>query len=223
MFADIFEVEWNGACDIEGDSTESLVKDYAKSSGEDKKLLVSLADVFARIPELKGLYETVLTRKSMCMTLVGDVFKNMKDRPLPLDVSAAQQVPEPGHFWFQLVQTGKLTETQVKEWIPPVTELIQEKVGEDWRGKVSHTDSKPWSKTLPTYHSTLAGTANIWIPPLLGEIYEPLCIHMMALYQLSIFARYRPAIWHEILEGNQDQYRGLIESYSGCLDAWVLN
>jgi len=40
----------------------------------------------------------------------------------------------------------------------------------------------------------------------------------MMLYELSILARYRPAVWREIIEGSLDQYRALIEAYDQVVD-----
>jgi hypothetical protein len=52
-----------------------------------------------------------------------------------------------------------------------------------------------------------------WIKPLFGEVQEPFSIHLVLLYQLSILARYRPAVWREIIEGDEDQYQVLFTGY----------
>ena len=36
----------------------------------------------------------------------------------------------------------------------------------------------------------------------------------MLLYQLSILTRYRPAVWREIIEGEQNAFRPLILGYN---------
>lgn len=213
LLADL--LKWNGMSPemLKTIAPKSSIKEYGKASESDKKLLVSLPDLLARVPELKGLYETVLNKRSLCMTLVSDVQKNMSDRLSRPKLGEVPQIQEPGHFWLQLLQTANLQEAEVRSLAPPVTELI-EIPGKDWTAKVLDAENKPWSESFPTYHSTLAGTWRIWIKPLLGVIQEPLFIHLMSLYQLSILARYRPAVWHEILEGEYDQYRVLIQSYA---------
>jgi hypothetical protein len=49
-----------------------------------------------------------------------------------------------------------------------------------------------------------------WIKPLLTSIVDPFALQLMLLYELSILARYRPAVWRDVLEGSLDHYRTLI-------------
>ncbi|MDR3615378.1 MAG: YaaC family protein [Candidatus Obscuribacterales bacterium] len=214
LLADL--LKWSGmnAQTLKNISPKSSIKDFAKASVDDKGLLVSLADLLARIPELKGLYEDILGKKSLCIPLVSDVSRNIAERMPPINFTSKPNVqpPNPGHFRVHLSGTLGMSKTQVDDLGIPAAEF-EENPGKDWNAKFTDSESLPWAKSFPTYHSSLAGTWNIWIVPLLGSIQDPLFIHMMALYELSIFARYRPAVWHEILEGSYDQYRILIQSY----------
>lgn len=56
-------------------------------------------------------------------------------------------------------------------------------------------------------------TGTCWIKPLFGSVHDVFAIHLLLLYALSILARYRPAVWREVLEGSFDQYRSLIAGY----------
>jgi hypothetical protein len=58
----------------------------------------------------------------------------------------------------------------------------------------------------------MSGTS--WIAPVLGGIKDVFAIHLMLLYALSILARYRPAVWREVIEGSLDEYRALIIGYA---------
>jgi hypothetical protein len=48
----------------------------------------------------------------------------------------------------------------------------------------------------------------------LGRVGDVFAIHLMLLYALSILARYRPAVWREVIEGTLDQYSALIVGYA---------
>jgi len=46
-----------------------------------------------------------------------------------------------------------------------------------------------------------------------GFVNDVFALHLVLLYALSILARYRPAVWQEVVEGELDQYRSLIAGY----------
>ena len=68
-----------------------------------------------------------------------------------------------------------------------------------------------WGQGAAFYKSALSPTS--WVAPIFGDLSDPLAIHLMLLYQLSILSRYRPAVWREVIEGNFDQYKMLITAY----------
>lgn len=53
-----------------------------------------------------------------------------------------------------------------------------------------------------------------FISPVFGCINDPLAVHLMISYLLSILSRYRPTVWREVVEGTLDQYRILIHQYN---------
>ena len=56
-------------------------------------------------------------------------------------------------------------------------------------------------------------TGTCWIKPLFGSVSNIFAIHLVLLYALSILARYRPAVWREVMEGSLDHYQSIIAGY----------
>jgi hypothetical protein len=61
-----------------------------------------------------------------------------------------------------------------------------------------------------THSSVLAYES--YVEPLLG-IDDVVVFDFMLLYALSIWARYRPALWREISEGELDRHRALVTTF----------
>jgi hypothetical protein len=60
--------------------------------------------------------------------------------------------------------------------------------------------------------------ATSWINPIRKSVDDVFALHLMLAYAFSILARYRPAVWRELVEGSLDQYRGLISYYYSAFD-----
>jgi hypothetical protein len=185
---------------------EKKIKDVKSTSAEDRDLLVSLNDLFARIPELKNIYKAVTGRNPLWVVVMEDA------QELVLRARIGTELPDTRTVAVRLHGSQEMSKEEVEELESPVTDL--EFKDDAWVGKISCNEEQPWSTSCTNYHSTLAGTSYIWIKRLLKSINSGLVIHLMLLYELSILARYRPAVWREILEGKYSEYRGLIQAYN---------
>ena len=73
---------------------------------------------------------------------------------------------------------------------------------------------------MPTWGTTskdciaLEQLPNVRLFKPVTNIDDIFAIHLMLLYELSILARYRPAVWRRILESNLDGYRSLLIGYN---------
>jgi hypothetical protein len=193
------------------------IKDFSATDSEDKQLLVSLSDLFARVPEVKDLYEKISGRRSMCFALHQSGLNSSENSEDMREMSRKGMFGmrrQRDYTWVALIGSADLSEQTVRDDGPPLSEiqLYKEVTDSNWIGKLHHQPDKYWFECIKTYRSTLTGT--IWIKPLLQTIENPLVFHMMLLYTLSILARYRPAVWREIIEGNFDYYGGLIQAYN---------
>lgn len=182
--------------------------------GEDRS--VGMMALFARVPELADAYRYV----------TGEWPFNFRffhsSRNMGEDVDDAQRagplsavIPKRArdYTWLGLGTTLAIPRDHLITHGPPLTELdIKTYAGSThWEGKWPTTVGGHWWETLKTYKSAMCGQS--WIKPLFGEVQEPFSIHLVLLYQLSILARYRPAVWREIIEGDEDQYQVLFTGY----------
>jgi hypothetical protein len=83
-------------------------------------------------------------------------------------------------------------------------------------GDFTHPSEKIGWECIETYKSGYTGTS--LIVPFWGQIHDPVIIHLMTLYALSIVVRYLPLLWHEIEDGGLDHIRALIEHYISVFD-----
>lgn len=82
-------------------------------------------------------------------------------------------------------------------------------------GNFSHPGDDYWWKYIETYKSGYCGTSII--VPVWGTR-DPLLIHFVILYALSIIVRYLPSLWHDIEEGELNHVRALVEHYLAIVD-----
>ncbi|MFC1455444.1 YaaC family protein [Microvirga arabica] len=183
--------------------------------------LVSLSELLARIPELHDLYEYVTGRPALSFAVHYSSInqsENFKDAEKNNTLSAAPARTR-DYSWISMPE--EIPKDHLLNNGPPLEELeIREFAGHrNWTGKLSHPAGEYWYDHLQTYKSAMSQTC--WVRPALGEIKDALPLHLMLLYQLSILARYRPAVWREILQGSWDQYSALIDAYTRVFDRVV--
>lgn len=210
-----FFPEFLRASDIDP-SEVTLHKPPSHGQPDGQGRTVSMMALFARIPELAEAYAYVTGGWPLNFP-VHHASRNMGE-----DIDDAQRAgPLPSllpkrarpYVWIGLGTPLSITADHLGEHGPPLTELeVREYAGSThWEGKLEVEPGLHWWKIMKTYKSAMC--AQSWIKPLFGQISDPFSIHLVLLYQLSILAHYRPAIWREIIEGDQDQYRVLLTGY----------
>lgn len=198
--------------------------EWDEVSTEDRGKLVSIADLLRRIPELQFMTNECLGVPPLSFHIVHSI-KNI--------IQHAQQGRDHG-----MIRSGpssnKLKETYVLVFphghgvtaeflnslplpIKDIQEEYDETLGQThFVGILTHPIAGYWWQYLNTYKSGYCGTSIIL--PFWDGIEDPLIIHFMILYALSIVVRYLPSLWHEIDDGNLDHIRVLIEHYLMIVD-----
>lgn len=180
------------------------------SYSEKTHLLIPVMELFARIPELIDVFEKTTGLNAKCFELFYAT-SGLCCQPGP-DDPPATLVGLRGNYSKQHLQDCGLPLSDLKEY----TARNDYYAGSRWAGwapqKMKFFDyvyEHPCDDTF--YVSPMSGY--YFISPLLKYINNPIAVHLILLYQLSILARYRPAIWRDIIEGPLDQYRILIAAY----------
>jgi hypothetical protein len=208
-------------------SLQRRPKSIADVPSEDQKKLISLADLFARVPELSDAYENVTGRPTLCFRVYSAISMNRdEDSEDRKKASSSVMKRTRAYTWLALGSSDVALDAHLREHGPPLEDLeIRDNDGDrSWTGRLPHPVGAPWDQHLPTHRSVMAPTC--WIKPVLSRIDDPFALQLMLLYELSILARYRPAIWREVLEGSFDHYRTLILGNNAVvarvIPEWVL-
>lgn len=178
--------------------------------------LLPLDGLLARIPELTSIYEYVTGRSSLTFG-IHHSSRNMGEN---IDDARAgnrydRMIPQRtrDYTWLDVYGSGRMTEEHIHENGPPLRDVEWgEYAGQwQWRGKLFHPSDTRWYDYMTLHKSAMTGTC--WIKPMFAGVDDVFALHLVLLYALSILARYRPAVWREVIEGKLDQYRSLIAGY----------
>lgn len=203
-------LKWCGASKEEVESISWKKKPSDADIGDPR--LIPLLGLLSRIPELIETFETVTEIDARCFHIfhaANGLQGASATHPIGIrgDYSKAHLLDcsLPIENLVELRPLIGLTEYRNCRWAGIVPNLA------------SKTNFWDWVRNNPIdqrfYISPLSGNSYC-ISPLLGFITSPIALHLMLSYQLSILARYRPAVWREIVEGSLDEYRVLISTYN---------
>jgi hypothetical protein len=189
--------------DIQRLTTERRYKTMQEVRPSDAGKLFAVQDVMARIPELKAVYVEIFHEHPDFVTyeqptiMVG----NIVDVFFPLYANSPLLSPE------------KIRD--VLGW----SDTVELKVDADGIRTVA---SQPASlvEHYRRYESVM--TSGCYVKPLLEQD-DVLLFDFFLLYCLSIWVRYRPALWREITEGHLDLYRPLINNFLIVVERIVPN
>ena len=178
--------------------------------------LVTLDGLLARIPELSSIYEYVTGRASLTFGMhhsSWNTSEDIDDAQRENRYHSAFPTRSRDYTWLDISGARPLTEEHIREYGPPLRDLeVREFAGNwTWQGKLFHSPDTRWYDHIELHKSAMTGTC--WIRPMLVGVNDVFTLHLVLLYALSILARYRPAVWREVIEGNFDQYRSLIAGY----------
>jgi len=188
----------------------------SEMNADQRKRLLSLDALLARIPELASTYEYVTGRSSLTFGVhhstrnIGENIDdastgNRYDTPMPKRVR--------DYTWLSVSGVGPNLEEHIRQNGPPLQDIEwSEYAGQwSWRGKLAHPSDEQWYEHITLHKSAMTGTC--WVKPMFVGVGDVFALHLVLLYALSILARYRPAVWREVIEGKLDQYRSLIAGY----------
>ena len=195
----------------------------------EKTRLISLTDLFRRVPELQPLLDECLGALPLSLHVRGSS-KNMSEQ-----VKRSQEhMRKTGQMVFNVPPAGETVTTYVSIYphgakidqaylnslnlpfrnIQPTVDQVFKTAY--FESEISHPKDRNWGQCVELYKSGYSGTS--FIVPFWSGISDPFIIHFMILYALSIVVRYLPSLWHEIEDGALDHIRALIEHYLAIVD-----
>jgi YaaC-like Protein len=169
-------------------------KSFKEVKPEEMDRLVSLREICARIPEIRVFYAEAFGRHPLVLHCEYNPNATIDYMRFPMDENTR----------FLSAECIR----QLLGW-PDTREIVPGKRGD--RDYLQTKDSVAVSEmpSTPAYRSTLSPDA--YVQPWKG-ISDVLLFYFMSLYALSIWSRYRPNLWREIVDGNHDELRPLIKN-----------
>lgn len=183
-------------------------KDYSALSKVPAEGHVTLAQLFARIPEIADLFQDVFDRPTLWLLPSYDTMANHAGSPLKGSVKVSRS------YCILTDVSGKLSKGDIASFPGPISEIkrIEPKgIGARYRVAVDHEGHDVWWSALDIHQSPLGPSA--LIKPVFKDVSEYRAISLALLYALSIVVRYRPSVWRRVQEGDLDHMRVLIEAF----------
>ena len=215
--------------DLKPFASKARPDSWEKISTDGQARLISLADLLRRIPELQLLIEETLETVPLSFHIA-----YAQQNHLQRYERMQQHTATTGQILFDVPVTTPETTTYVgifpydqkltADFLNSLDLPLKNIRSADdettsypyFVGDFTHPSEKLWFEYLETYKSGYSGTS--LIVPFWGQIRDPVIIHLMTLYALSIVVRYLPLLWHEIEDGGLDHIRALIEHYISVFD-----
>jgi hypothetical protein len=215
--------------DLRQHAFEKRPRNWSDLDATNKSQLISLTDLFRRVPELQPLLDECLGVLPLSLH-VRHSSKNMNEQ-----VKRSQEhMRKTGQMVFNVPPTGETVTTYVSIYphgakmdqaylnslnlpfsnIEPAVHAVAKTTF--FESKITHPIDRHWHQCVELHKSGYSGTS--FIVPFWGGISDPFVIHFMILYALSIVVRYLPSLWHEIEDGALDHIRALIEHYLAVVD-----
>lgn len=204
-------------------SFERRPRDY--NPIENKENLISLLDLFRCVPELQPVINDYLNELPLSFQISYNNSKKRieaRNKAVLEDATSKenQSVPKEKTTYISLFpESEEITLEYLNGLNLPIKNIEEDRGLIDERifvGEFTHSAEGYWQQYMDTYKSSHSGTSII--VPILNKISDPILIHLMILYSLSIIVRYLPDIWYEISSGELDHIGSLIEYYLSIVD-----
>lgn len=160
----------------------------------------TLAQLFARVPEVSDLFEDVFDELPAWVIPIYDQEANGRSKPCSTTYIT---LADPSF---------RLNSLDIERFLGPIREIALTKptnVGKSFRVAIDHPSDEHWWQALNIHHSPFV--RNALVEPLFGGLTQYRATCFTLLYALSILVRYRPSIWRRIQSGDLDHFRALIE------------
>lgn len=173
-----------------------------------KKEIMTLIELFSRIPELEDLFLLVTDSPVNWLNVNYDrdangfgINKSGETYVTINDISCSKSIEEIAALYVPFEQI----EYQTSEY-----------PGLHFKALIKHPGTKYWDDVLKQHRSPF--TAASMIIPAFGTVkdYRSICVAL--LYSLSILVRYRPSIWREVVSGIHERYLVLTEEFLGVYE-----
>jgi hypothetical protein len=193
--------------------------------------LVTLADLFRRIPELQKIVEEYIGKCPLVLNFgldsTGEYERKEKQRKEYQKKTEKFEFEPPVEAEDEILTNVSIYPTSknmtieyVKELNSPFTNFSMRKDsfsdGEHIVCDFIHKNEGIWWNSIKRYKSDYCPTS--YIIPLFDKIQDPIIINYVLMYTLSIIVRYLPNIWYEITSGKYDNIGSLIEYYISIFD-----
>jgi hypothetical protein len=167
----------------------------------------TLAQLFARVPEVSDLFE--------------DVFDVLPAWVIPIyDQEANGRSRAYNTTYIKLADPSfRLNTLDIARFLGPIREIALTQpmnVGQSFRVAIDHPTKEHWWQALNIHHSPFV--SNALVEPLFGGLTEYRATCFTLLYALSILVRYRPSIWRRVQSGDLDHFRALIEVFLSAIE-----
>lgn len=178
--------------------------DYGDVPDEERPRLISVASLFSRIPELLSIFV--------------ELFDSQPDY---LGIEIIGRDPHARVHFPRAGNSRHLSPEMIRDLLGWTNEVeIEFDENDDSLRTVQQQAVTPLLAGRRRYDSVLAYSS--YVIPLHG-IDDVLIFQFMLLYVLSIWARYRPALWREINEGELDEFRSLVTYFLIAVERTVPN
>ena len=170
----------------------------------------ALPDLFASMPEIDDLFAEIVGGPPGWILVANDQQSNAR-RPTR---NATGPTVE-STYALLLDSSGRIAVERLESAGWPLTDIRQledsEREGRAFRARVDHAGHDHMWSVLPT-HSSPFGNSPALLLPTVGGLREYRTIAVVALYALSIMARYMPGAWQRVEGRDHDHYLVLVQA-----------
>jgi hypothetical protein len=214
--------------DLDANAFAKRPRKFASLSDDENKKLVSLADMFRRVPELQPLLHECLnvgplsfqvhhSDRNMSEQMKRVTEHSQKTGQMSFDPPTSRDAKTTYVSIYS--EDGVVTPDYLNSLSLPFQNITLVegtiKGRRHFDGEITHAKDVYWHQTIDLYKSGYSATSVI--APFWG-IRDPFLIHFVILYALSIVVRYLPSLWHDIEDGTLNHLRALIEHYLTVVD-----
>lgn len=198
-------------------------------SADDRAKLVSLADLFRRIPELQPIVRESLDTTPLSFQVFQSLRNNRERSQRRRDHAKETSQVQPGDPSIGPRRTTYVTicspdREVTAEYLQslglPFTnihDVLDETSSRRYfEGELSHRSDERRCDNFPHYKSDYCATSVI--VPVWSQTVDVFALHLMVMYACSIVVRYLPSLWHRIEEGDLNHIRALLEYYVSIVD-----
>lgn len=220
--------------EIEENIFKKRPRKWAELDDSEKSKIVSLPELFCRVPELQTVVREYLDRPPLSFRVAESIlngtqiftighhksnesFCQLENRNPDYNPEVTSGVAifyQDRDFSVEFLNSLGLPLTDIIEASPP---------GQGWGthfvGTLHHSLKTKWYEKLRPHYSAYCSPS--LIAPLWNRVTDPLIINFLILYGLSIIVRYLPATWHRIDQGDLDDFRELLKHYFVMVDKVV--